>query len=402
MKRGESMISFKYKALNQKGNCITSTYRANSKNEVIQMLQRMDYYPISIKRSSILQLFYRKMKPKELSIFCKQLYALFHSGIDIVRCFHALSLQTTNKNIKTILKNIEEDLEKGQTLTIALTNAKVFPKLFIHMVQTGEMSGKLDKILEKMAFQYEKESKLKKKIETAMIYPCILSITSILVVIFLLTFVMPNFVSMFENAGVVLPLPTRILLKISSFCIHYGHMGCILFIFCICTFCYFAKKESIQLLLDQLKFKIPIIKGITMKIISIRFSRTLSLLLSSGILLITALESASKLSENKFVEKQIKKAIEEIAKGESLANTLKYMGIFSPFMISMIEIGEESGTLDHLLNQSANFLEDEMDKTLEKMLPMLEPLLIMFMSIVVGFIVFAMIMPIFDMMNTIS
>jgi type IV pilus assembly protein PilC len=402
MERGGYMPVYKYKALNQKGNCIINTYRANSKNEVIHMLQGMDYYPITIKRSSFLQIFYRKITSKELSIFCRQLFALFHSGIDIVRCFHALSLQTTNKNMKMILKNIEEDLEKGQTLTISLNNAKVFPKLFIHMIEAGEMSGKLDKILEKMALHYEKESKLKKKIEAAMIYPCILSMTSIIVVIFLLTYVMPNFVSMFENAGVALPLPTRILLKISSLCIDYGYVGCILFVFGVCILCYFAKKEGVQVFLDELKFKIPIVKRIIMKIVSIRFSRILSLLLASGILLITALESASKVVENKFVEKQIKKSIEEIAKGKSLANSLKYRGVFLPFMISMIEIGEESGTLDHLLEQSANFLDDEMDKTLEKILPMLEPLLIMIMSVIVGFIVFAMIMPIFDMMNTIS
>ncbi|QXM06003.1 type II secretion system F family protein [Crassaminicella indica] len=395
------MPFYRYKALTQKGNYIMNTYQANNKNEVIHMLQAMNYYPISIQKAFSLQIFFKKMNSKELSIFCRQFYVLFHAGVDIIRCFHALTLQTTNKNLKIILKSIEESLKKGQTLTLALTYTKVFPQLFINMIQAGEMSGKLDKILKKMAIHYEKESKFQKKIATAMIYPLILCITSILVVIFLLTYVIPCFINMFENAGVQLPLPTRILLIISSLCIHYWYFGFILLIFSACWLYRISKKDNTQMFLDKLKFRIPIMKRITQIIISIRFSRTLALLLSSGISLISALEITSKAVSNKFVENQIKKSIEEIAKGESLAKSVKEIGLFSPLMISMIEIGEEAGTLDNLLDQTADFMEEEIEKILEKILPMLEPLLITVMAIIIGFILLAMVMPIFEITNTI-
>lgn len=400
------MPLYEYKAITDKGESLSGTYEAASENEVIAMLRQSSYYPIkvkeTVKKKDILDVsIFKSVKIKDLAIFCRQFYTMLNAGIPIVNCLDVLRLQTENKKLKNTLSDVYDDIQKGATFSASLRNhKKVFPDLLINMIEAGELSGNLDSILERMSVHYEKESKISNKIKGAMVYPLMLSVVSILVVIFLLVFVMPTFVSMFEEA--TLPAPTRALLFISHSLTNYWYIYTIGIILIFLGFNQLYESKKGRLFFDRLKFKIPVVKGATQKVVTSRFTRTLSTLLASGIPLIQALESTAKVSGNKVVEYGMKQAIDEISTGGTLTNSIKKIGVFPPMVISMIQIGEESGQLDDILDKTANFYDEETESALQKMTTLLEPLMIIIMAIIIGAIVIAMILPMFDMINTIS
>ncbi|QEK13612.1 type II secretion system F family protein [Crassaminicella thermophila] len=372
------------------------------------MLRQKKYYPVSISQVvegknifdfSILS----RINTKDIAVFCRQFYTMLNAGVPILQCLNVLSIQSENKKLKKVIRSVQVDIQKGATFSNALrSNKRIFPELLINMIEAGEVSGNLDGIMERMAVHYEKESKINNKIQKAMVYPIILSILCIFVIVFLLTFVTPIFISMFESANVPLPIPTRILLFISNTIIHYWYIYIIVFSVLLYMVSRFINSETGKFFIDRLKFKIPVIKNTTKKIVTSRFTRTLATLLSSGIPLIQCLESTRKVVGNKVVEIGLKNAIQEIAKGASLGSVIKKIGVFPPMVISMIEIGEESGALDDILDKTANFFDEETETALQKLATMFEPLMIIVMALVVGFIVLAMMLPLFDMISTIE
>ncbi|MCT4621528.1 MAG: type II secretion system F family protein [Marinisporobacter sp.] len=402
------MPTYKYKAISKLGEKLEGTYTAKNKNEVISMLRQNQNIPVKIEelieKKDILSFdSLKKVKVKDIAIFCRQFYTMLNAGVTVLNVLDTLRLQTENKKLALVIGEVYEEVQKGLTFAESLKrHRKTFPDLLINMVEAGEVSGTLDIIMDRMAVHYEKENKITNKIKGAMMYPIILSIVSMLVVVFLLTFIMPTFVSMFEGSGVELPLPTRILLMISGIIINYWY-----FVFTALLLMIWGIKRYIgtskgQFLMDHIKFKIPIVKGTTQKVITSRFTRTLSTLLASGIPLIQALDIVSRIVGNVIVEKGILKAKEDVRKGIDLATPIKQMGVFPPMAESMIRIGEESGALDEILDKTANFYDEEVEAALQKMTTLIEPIMIVIMAIVVGSIVIAMVMPMFDMMNTIQ
>ncbi|MCT4595185.1 MAG: type II secretion system F family protein [Anaeromicrobium sp.] len=401
------MPTYKYKAISKTGEKIEGTYTAKAKEEVLSLIRQNQNMPISVEEVSegskeISLNFLTKIKTKDIAIFCRQFYAMLNAGVTIINCLDILRLQTENKKFRKVIGEVHDEVQKGLTFSESMRKHRsTFPDLLINMVQAGEVSGTLDIIMDRMAVHYEKENKINNKVKGAMMYPLILSIVSILVVVFLLTFVMPTFVGMFTGSGVELPLPTRILLAISGGITKYWY---ILVVFLIVTF-YGLKKyidtDRGQFLIDHIKFRIPIVKGTTQKIVTSRFTRTLSTLLSSGIPLIQALDIVSRVVGNVIVEKGVLNAKEEVKKGIDLATPIKNIGVFPPMVDSMIRIGEESGALDDILDKTANFYDEEVETAIQKMTTLLEPIMIVIMAVVIGAIVIAMVMPMFDMMNTI-
>lgn len=400
------MPLYQYKAVTDKGKRLSGTYEATSETEVISMLRQNKYYPVKItetveKKSILDNSIFAPVNIKDLAIFCRQFYTMLNAGIPIVNCLEVLKLQIENKSLRNTISNVYKDIQKGATFSSSLRNyKKIFPDLLINMIEAGELSGNLDSILERMSIHYEKESKISNKVKGAMVYPFMLSIVSILVVIFLLVFVMPTFLTMFEYT--TLPTPTRILLFISYSLTNYLYIYITSLIVLIFSFNQLYESHKGRLFFDSLKLKIPVIRSVTQKIVTTRFTRTLSTLLSSGIPLIQALESTSKVCGNKVVESGMKQAISHISTGDTLANALKKLGIFPPMVISMIQIGEESGQLDILLDKTADFYDEETESALQKMSTLVEPLMIIFMSFIIGGIVIAMILPMFDMINTVT
>lgn len=401
------MPEFKYKSVSTTdGQIEKGVYTAKSKMEVIEMLRQKRLMPVwveEVKGSKEITLprILIKVKIKDLSIFCRQFYTMLNAGVSIIGCLDILSRQTENRKLQETLYKIYEEVQKGETLSDTLRKRKeIFPELLINMVEAGEVSGNLDVIMERMAVHFEKETKINNKIQSAMIYPIILSIIATGVVVFLLTFIMPTFVGMFEDSGVALPLPTQILLNISHALRAFWYLFLLILIGIVITVKRTAASEAGKFFMDNLKLRIPIVKEAMKKIMTSRFSRTLATLLSSGIPLIQAMDIVAKVVGNKVVEKGIKEAIEDVRKGVDLSAPIKRMGIFPPMLDSMIAIGEESGSLDEILDKTANFYDDEVDTAITKMTTLLEPLMIVIMAVVVGSIVIAMILPMFSMMNT--
>ncbi len=397
---------FKYKSVSQTGQIIEGFFEANDESDVVSMIKDKNHMPLlverDIKADAKVELFTPKVKKKDLAVFCRQFYTMIDAGLGIVKCLDILAVQAENKTLCKAIISINEDVQKGLVLSEAMKKHKnIFPTILTSMVEAGEISGNLDTIMERMAIHFEKENKLENKIKSSLIYPMILIIVSVAVVIFMLVFVLPTFIGMFESSDSPLPGPTRIMLSLSeSLNTHWYIYGVVLLSLIIGTHVY-KKTNSGKRFLDSLKLKIPIINTTTSKIITSRFTRTLSTLISSGIPLIQALEVVGRVVNNVVVEKGINDGIENIRKGIPLSRTIKDIGIFPPMVDSMIKVGEESGALDDILYKTADFYDEEVETNLQRLTTLIEPILIVGMALIIGFIVIAMAMLMFDVVNTI-
>ncbi len=400
-------MQFEYRAVTESGQVVEGIHEAHNEQEVLAMLRDNEYMPISIElkreEKPVSSYFSKKVTKKDIAVYCRQFFTMLNAGVSIVKCLDILEVQTENRVMKKATRATYDDVQKGMTLSEAMRkHEKVFPNLLVNMVEAGEVSGSLDVIMERMALHYEKENKIENKIKGAMVYPIVLGVVSIAVVVFLLVAVMPTFIGMFESSGVELPTPTKILLNISHSLKNQWYMYLALIIVITLGIGYLGKKESGRLFIDGLKLRIPIFKDTNIKVATSRFTRTLSTLLSSGIPLIQALDVVSKIVNNKLLSNRLEKVKEEVRKGIPLSRTIKEIKIFPPMVDSMIKIGEESGSLDEILNKSADFYDEEVEVAIQKMTEMLQPLLVIVMALIVGFIVIAMALPMFDMVNTVQ
>ncbi|MCY6370913.1 type II secretion system F family protein [Clostridium ganghwense] len=401
------MPLFKYKAMDNKGKRIQGEFSANNKNEVLAMIRENDYYPLYVEekiQSKELELgsAFSKIKTKDLAVFCRQFATLHEAGSDILNSVNLLRKQSTNKKMRDSLDVIYEDIQKGSTLSSAMKKYEdVYPKLLVNMIESGEETGSLGTILERMAEQYEKDNKINGKIKGALIYPIILLIAAIGVVTFLLTFVMPTFMTMFEGSNMELPGPTKAVIGLSAVLKNYWYMILIVIMLFILGIRMYGKTTLGARNLDKLKLNFPLIRGTNRKIVTLRFARGLSTILYSGVTMVNALEIVSKVLDNKMVEDLLMQVREKVVKGIPLNEALEHIEIFPPMVISMIKIGEESGSLDDILEKTARFYDQEVEEALSKMTAMVEPILILVVGLLVGFIVIAMLMPMFDMYNAI-
>jgi type IV pilus assembly protein PilC len=402
------MPTFSYRAIGTAGEPLNGVLVAKDRIEVLSMLRAKDYRPIAITEKSErkdVELFasLNRIRVKDIAIFCRQFYTMLNSGISIIQCLDILAQQFDNKKLRVIIGDVYELVQKGASLSDAMRQYRlVFPELLINMVEAGEASGNLDTILGRMADHYEKDTKLRRKITGAMVYPIILSVVTVIVVIVLLTFVMPTFINMFIEGGVELPLPTRILLGVSDFLRNYWYLAIAFVIFLAIFLRRLGRTDSGMMFFDQLKLKMPIFRHVSIKVATARFTRTLSTLLISGIPLLNGMEITSRVVGNRVIEKTIMDVREDVRKGYDLAGPIKRSGKFPPMVDSMIRIGEESGTLDDVLRRTADFYDDEVEMAIQKLTTMLEPLLIVFMAIIVGFIVIAIMLPMFNMYSLIQ
>ena len=399
-------MKFKYRAIAKNGQTVEGVFEAASESDVISMIKANSYMPLQVERDvgeeAKFELFKAKVKKKDLAVFCRQFFTMIDAGLGIVKCLDILEVQTENKTLQVTISRVNEDVQTGLTLSEAMKkHPLIFPTILTNMVEAGEVSGNLDAILERMAVHFEKENKIENKIKGSAIYPAALMFVSIAVVIFMLVFVLPTFTSMFEGSDTPLPWPTKFLLDLSDslktyWYIYLGVVGLIVF-----GLVSFKRTEEGTRFFDDMKLRLPVIKGVTAKIITSRFTRTLSTLMDSGIPLIKSMEVVSKVVNNLTIQDRITASIEQIRKGIPLSRAIKDVGVFPPMVDSMIKIGEESGSLDDILSKTADFYDEEVEVALHKMTTLLEPIMIVGMALVIGFIVIAMYLPMFDLVNTI-
>ncbi|MEA5095464.1 MAG: type II secretion system F family protein [Sedimentibacter saalensis] len=345
----------------------------------------------------------RKIKLKELSIFCRQMNSMLKSGISIEKCIEILSIQTEERNFSTVLKNMHKCLLTGSTFSEAVESSnEVFTAMFLSMVQAGELSGNLELVMERLAVQYGKEYKTESKVKSAMTYPVVLAVVATVVVVFLLIYVMPTFVDLYESSGVTLPYVTRILLMLSSWLKNYWQYIALVLLISVLIISRVMKNINIRYKIDSLKLRIPLYRTLKVKLDASRFARTLSTLVKSGVPLLSGLEAVSAIVGNECIKSLILCAREDVRKGSSLSYSIESNGVFPPMVYNMVKIGEESGELEDILNKTADFYDEEVENTIQKLVALIEPAMIVLMAVIIGFIMLAMVTPMFDMVNTVQ
>jgi type IV pilus assembly protein PilC len=400
-------MRYKYKSISSDGRESEGLYVGDSESGLINMLRERKELIISIERDvqseAQIELFKKKVKKKDLALFCRQFYTMISAGLGIVSCLEILVAQTQNKTFKNAIADTYEDVQKGLTLSESMKkHTNVFPTILVSMVEAGEVSGNLDTIMLRMAEHFEKENKIENKVKSSMIYPMVLGIATVAVVVFMLIFVMPTFVGMFEGSGTELPGPTQALINLSNSLQTYWYIYIAAVAAIVLGISTYKKSKDGTRFFDSLKLKIPIVKGTTTMLVTSRFTRTLSTLMASGIPLIQALEVVSRVVNNSVIEEKLLTGIENIRKGVTLSRTVKDVGVFPPMVDSMIKIGEESGSLDEMLYKTADFYDEEVETSMQKLTSMLEPLMIIVMALIIGFIVIAMYLPMFDLSSTVQ
>lgn len=400
------MPVFTYEAKNIKGQVIKNKIEAHTKEDVIVSLRGRGYFPISVQQEGtglnkeINIDFLDKIELKDISMFCRQFSFALQSGTNMLRCLEISIEQCENKKLKAVLKRVRQQVEKGRSLSEALKHEDDIPTLMINMIQAGEVSGKLDFIMTELSVYYEKLYKQKQKINQATVYPKLVVCFAVVVVGFLITFVVPSFVENLAEVGGTLPLPTALLMMISEFTSKY-------WIFILSLVAMYVAYEKLVVSKDpkalekrgKKKLKGKLFGTINQQLAAGRFANTFSILTSSGVNIIESLELTAKVVENKYIEKRIKSAIEDIQRGNVIGKTLEDLNVFPPMLTQMITVGEETGKLEEIMKKTSEFYDGEVEMAIQKLTTMIEPLLLIGLSVVVLFIILAMMLPMFNMMD---
>ena len=396
-------LTFNYKARNLSGRMMGGKIQADSLKAAMDLLRQKNYFVLEIKPIRTLDFNLGKMlglkiKIKELAIFCRQFATMSSAGIPLLQCLNILTHQTEDKNLREILQNVVLEIEKGKSLSEAFKkHEKNFPDLFVNMLTAGEMSGTIDQSLSRLAFHFEKDHELREKIRSAMTYPIFVGGMAFLAMIFLIVFVVPIFVDIFNSVGAALPLPTRIVIGISSAVKDFWYLFIILpsaAFFALRRLCATEKGRSA---VDRIKLKAPILGQMNNKLIVARFARTLATLLRSGVPLMQSLETLEKIVGNSIAAKEIAAARQNIKEGEKMSPVLLKSEIFPPMAVNMISIGEESGALDELLEKLAVFYEQDVEYIVARFSSLIEPVMIAVVGAMIAFIAISIYLPLFQM-----
>ena len=343
------------------------------------------------------------VKLRDFVIFLRQFSTLIKAGVTIVDSMNILAHQTDSKPLKNALLEVELDLREGIALSTATAKHKrIFTNLFTNMVRVGEVGGSLDETLENLAVYYEKQNKTRQKVKSAMAYPIVIGIVAIAVVIFLLVSVVPTFVDMFADFGAELPNITKFVLNASVFMQKFWWLVILLGIVIYIMFILLKQRQETRYYLDYAKIKMPIFGKLIQKAVLARLTRTLSSMLNSSVPILQALVVVETIVENEVIADVIKQSRKALEQGKSMTDPMKKHWAFPPLIIHMIAIGESTGSLDEMLGKVADFYEDEVENATDQLKSLIEPLMIVFLSSIVGTIVTAILVPMFDIFNQIQ
>jgi len=397
---------YAYNAVSATGKKVSGNYRAATKQAAIQELRDKGYSIRSLQEKQVGLMdkeitIGRPVKLEDFVIFCRQFATLIRSGIQIDQALEIMEDQTTSKNLKNALSDISEQVLSGQQLSKAMgDHPKIFPEMFINMIASGETGGNLDDVLDRMADHYEKEYKTIQKIKSAMTYPIIILVLAVGVVIFMLMKIVPTFAGMFEEQGAKLPLLTRSIMGASKLIGDYYWMALILLIGLIVFWKVYVSNPSGRLTVDKMKFKFPLFGPVFKKASIARLSRTLSSLYMSGVPLLQSIDITVKVVGNKVMENVLHNAKDSLSQGKQLSDPFSSSGIFPKMVVSMLIVGEETGQIDKMLLKIAEFLENDVDQSVDRLKAVIEPVMMLIVSGIVGMIVAAIITPMFSIYET--
>src|SRR6186713_703712 len=398
------MPTYTYTARAVNGELKTSTIDAPSREEVVAQLRRQRMSVVKVDEESTKKSKTRgSIKMRDIVIFTRQFSTMINAGLPLVQALDILAKQTENKVLSNVTRDVVFDVESGHTVADALSkHPKAFSDLYVNMVAAGEAGGILDTILMRLATFMEKNDALVRKVKGAMIYPGVIMSVAVIAISVLLIFVIPVFQNMFAGVGMALPLPTRVVIAASNFLRGYWWAVLAAGVGGSFMFKRYYASSSGKLVIDRLMLRIPVLGDVLRKSAVSRFTRTLGTLISSGVSILDGLEITAKTAGNRVIQDAIMESRASIAGGETISAPLQKSQVFPPMVISMIAVGEQTGGLDEMLSKIADFYDEEVDAAVSGLLSLLEPVMIVFLGVIVGGMVVAMYLPIFDMINAVQ
>ncbi len=400
------MPAFTYTARALNGDLRTATIDAPSRDEVVAQLRRQRLNVVKIDEAA--QAANKKkgggrISMRDIAIFTRQFSTMINAGLPLVQALDILAKQSENKALKDVTRAVVFDVESGHTVADALRkHPKAFTDLYVNMVAAGEAGGILDTILMRLATFLEKNDALVRKVKGAMIYPGVIMSVAAIAIVVLLLFVIPVFEKMFESVGMPLPLPTRVVISMSRFLQSFWWAVIGGFMFMGWSLKKYYATSDGKLAIDKALLKMPVLGDVLRKSAVSRFTRTLGTLIGSGVSILDGLEITAKTAGNRVIQDAIMESRASIAGGETISAPLQKSAVFPPMVISMIAVGEQTGGLDEMLSKIADFYDEEVDAAVSGLLSLMEPVMIVFLGVVVGGMVVAMYLPIFDMMNAVQ
>jgi len=399
---------FTYSGRTRTGQVISGQMEAASREVVVAKLRSQQILATAVKaKGKDIELripgFGSGISDKEIAIFTRQFATMIDAGLPLVQCLEILASQQDNKAFKKVLTEIRASVEGGSTFAAALRkHPRVFTDLYTNMVEAGEAGGILDTILNRLAAYIEKAIQLKKRVKSALIYPTTIITVAVAVVIFLLIFVIPTFKSMFEGFGAALPLPTLIVLGASNFV-----RGNFLYMIVVAVgvavgIRMYYKTQGGRKTIDRILLSLPVFGILIRKVAVAKFTRTLGTLVSSGVAILDGLDITARTAGNKIVEEAVVRTRASISEGRTIADPLKASGVFPPMVVQMIAVGEQTGALDSMLSKIADFYDEEVDVAVSNLTSLLEPMLMIFLGLVIGGVVIAMYLPIFKLVSVVG
>mgnify|MGYP004453650907 FL=1 len=394
------MPGFSYVAVDQTGRETKGSMDAENRERAAEQIRKSGLVPLSIKEQGVLNKeidfsLGRKVKPRDLSVFCRQFVSITQAGVPMKEALQMLAEQTENKWLKRAIFDVLTNVEKGNTLADSMMAYQdIFPGIMVSMVRAGESSGNLEMAFSRMAVHFEKQAKLKATIRKATIYPIILICAAIGVVAVMLLFVIPIFIDMFADLDVEMPALTMAVMNTSEWTASHWYVILIVIVAVVAAYHAFYRTDDGRRIIDEIKMHMPLFGKLTVKSACAEFARTMSTLLAAGLSTVNCLDIVSGIIKNIHYVNALQKAKEEIMKGIPLSEPLQSSGIFPPMVYHMTGIGEETGNIEDMLSKLADYYDEEVEITTQSILAAMEPLIIVFMAIIVGTLVIAVILPI--------
>ncbi len=403
------MAEYSYKALDKGGREVKGVIEASSEDVIIERLRNMGYYPleVSIEKSKAgnvdilalpgIRAVFHRVKTKHVMVFTRQFATLIDAGLPIIRSLAILSEQVESIIFKEKIQQISKDIEGGSTLSDALSkHPKTFDNLYVNMVRAGEIGGVLEAVLNKIAEFLEKRQAIIGKVRSAMMYPLVVVILAACIVAFILIFIVPKFKDIYDQLGAELPGPTQILVTAGNILANQTIWVVIALVILFFVYKKINGTKEGKYRIDQLKLKIPVFGQLFRKTAIVRFSGTLSTLITSGVPILQALDICRETSGNEVVTRALTDVYESVKEGESIHEPLSKCKVFPPLVVHMVAVGEETGAIDQMLTKVSEAYEREVDDTVNALTSILEPVLIVFLGVIVGAIVIALYLPLFN------
>lgn len=403
------METFSYKAVDASGKDVKGTVDAESRDEAVRKIKEQGFLPVSVGKQGALDkdvdisfIGKKKVPARDMSVFCRQFASILKAGVSVINALEMLGEQTENKNLKEAIVNTQSGVEKGESLSDSMRQNEAFPSILVDMIRAGEASGSLENSLIRMAIQFEKDAKLKGTLKKAMMYPIVLLCVMVGVIIVMLTFVIPSFMTMFEDLESDLPITTKMIVALSDNVKGYWYIYILAVVAIVVAIKLYGRTPDGRHNIDKFKLKIPVFGLLQTKTACASFARTMSTLLQAGMPMIDALEISASTMKNVLYYDALEKVKNGVSLGLPLSNQLNSSGLFPPMVVHMVGIGEETGNVEEMLTNSAVYYEEEVEVQTQALTSMMEPIIIILMALVVVMLILAIYQPMIQLYNTLG